>query len=321
MLTIDDKQKAIELLQLQQGIAKYTITSVSGGKTSAYMAIHYPTDYYIFACVLTEDPNCHIKDKGLLRQIQNKLPQFEGSRELDLTLINVLRLEQELGQEIIWVAGDNYDEIIRHKKALPNNRQRFCTELTKIKPIFEWCYMNLLEPTFHRVTGSIKSYLPVEMNIGFRADEFKRVFKALNVNWNSDIKQYNWSESGSCERWKQPLSCDIQGQFKDRHRYVDFDEWRVRQFPLFEDNVYKEDVVKYWIKKGWKFPDISNCDYCFFHTKHEIEKQLLNHPERFNWWCDKEKENGYTFKNKQNYLSFINTDNNVEEEFDCNCTD
>lgn len=30
-----------------------TITSISGGKPSAYMALHYPTDLYVFACVLT----------------------------------------------------------------------------------------------------------------------------------------------------------------------------------------------------------------------------------------------------------------------------
>jgi len=39
-----------------------SITSISGGKSSAWMALSYPTDLYIFACVLIEDAACAPKD-------------------------------------------------------------------------------------------------------------------------------------------------------------------------------------------------------------------------------------------------------------------
>ena len=45
-----------------------SVSSVSGGKTSAYMALHYPTDKYVFAVVKTLDKNAIPKDKGLLNQ-------------------------------------------------------------------------------------------------------------------------------------------------------------------------------------------------------------------------------------------------------------
>jgi hypothetical protein len=86
-----------------------TVNSVSGGKTSAYMALHHPADLNIFAAVLTDDPACVIRDRSLRTYAQDKLPLFDwdrgGCRELDLTLHNLRLLEQEIGQEIRWVAA------------------------------------------------------------------------------------------------------------------------------------------------------------------------------------------------------------------------
>jgi len=42
------------------------INSLSGGKTSSYMAIHYPADVNIFACVCIDDQNCMPKDLTVL---------------------------------------------------------------------------------------------------------------------------------------------------------------------------------------------------------------------------------------------------------------
>ena len=33
-----------------------TVNSLSGGKTSSYIAIHYPADYNVFALVHSDDP-------------------------------------------------------------------------------------------------------------------------------------------------------------------------------------------------------------------------------------------------------------------------
>jgi hypothetical protein len=77
-----------------------TINSVSGGKTSAYMYLNYPTDYSIFACVLSNHPTNKPSDIGVLRECQNRVPWFEGSMELEQTLKAILEVEQLGGKEI-----------------------------------------------------------------------------------------------------------------------------------------------------------------------------------------------------------------------------
>ena len=41
-----------------------TCTSISGGQSSAYIAVNYPTDYNVFALVTVTDKNCTPKDKS-----------------------------------------------------------------------------------------------------------------------------------------------------------------------------------------------------------------------------------------------------------------
>jgi len=124
-----------------------TITSVSGGKTSCMMSLKFPTDYYVFAVVLTKHTPSKPKDKGLLRECEKKIPHFIASLEADLTLKNILDLEQELGKEIKWVSSEFYldDFINQHtdypgfrsqKYLLPSFKNRFCTQYQKVIPIF-----------------------------------------------------------------------------------------------------------------------------------------------------------------------------------------
>ena len=40
-----------------------TVNSLSGGKTSTYIAIHYPADYNVFSLVRTNDTLCQYPDK------------------------------------------------------------------------------------------------------------------------------------------------------------------------------------------------------------------------------------------------------------------
>ena len=39
-----------------------TVNSISGGKTSAYIAANYPADYNVFALVRTDDKSCMYPD-------------------------------------------------------------------------------------------------------------------------------------------------------------------------------------------------------------------------------------------------------------------
>lgn len=160
-----------------------SVNSISGGKTSAYMAIHYPADVNVFALVKTTDVNAISQDKGLIKQVQARIPDFIASRELDSTLIEVLNLEQKLGNKIEWVsAKETFDDLINRKKMLPNSRMRFCTVELKLKPIFEFCY---------------QTYGLTIMNIGFRFDEKKRANRMLEncdraYYFTFKNKKYEW---------------------------------------------------------------------------------------------------------------------------------
>ena len=89
-----------------------TINSLSGGKTSSYMALHYPADYNIFSLVRIEDINCKPKDKSLIKYVSDKIGmEFIATAESDKTLYVMRDLEQLIGKEIIWVTGQTFDEL------------------------------------------------------------------------------------------------------------------------------------------------------------------------------------------------------------------
>lgn len=287
-----------------------TVTSVSGGKSSAYMALHYPTDFYVFCCVLTNDLNCTPKDKGLLRECQKRLPFFEGSRELDQTLVNLLRLEQEIGKEIKWISAEmTYDDIIKKRKMLPTRNRRFCTQELKIIPLSQYFYSYLFD----------EDNVPPLTNIGFRFDEKTR------VNKMSDCDQAKYQISLSCKITNAkgvPLK-------KKCHNWSEI-EWRIPCFPLFNDGVTKSDVIRFWDKKGWVFPNISNCDFCFNHTEKEIREQFKLYPERADWWIEQEKSfaninrnRPFSFKDRplKEILKTDQLDLFLDGDISCDCTD
>lgn len=91
-----------------------TIHSLSGGKTSSYMAVHYPADYNLFALVTIDDINCQPKDKGLIQKVSDKIGKdFIATAEDNSTLIAMFDLEQLIGKEIIWVTGKSFDNVIK----------------------------------------------------------------------------------------------------------------------------------------------------------------------------------------------------------------
>jgi hypothetical protein len=319
-LAVDDNQKALDALELTKGIGTPRITSISGGRSSAYMAVHYPADYLIFAVVLTDDPACRITDKGLLTDITKKCPNFEGSRELDQTLKNVLKLEQFLGQEIHWVWGITYDSLIRERKMLPNQAMRFCTQELKVLPIFEYIYSYVLQGEY---SSSLERFIPdpVEMQIGYRFDEPLRVYKMLGATRDSK-GGWDWSKLGSCEKFRTTLRCDVAGQFTRKHRWIENYEWRFRQAPMFSDFVTKNQVNLYWENRGWEFPEVSNCDFCFFHTAAELRKQKEMYPSRAEWPLRMEKEIGARFNKRASVADiFAGKSTPIIQEGCSACTD
>lgn len=275
-----------------------TVTSVSGGRTSSYMALHYPTDYNIFSLVRIEDKRCTPKDKKLIQYVEDKIQKpFIATAESDLTLYVLIQLEQELGKPIIWVTGNTFDETLyinpQNKHSLPNRRMRYCTADMKMLPIFWWCYLNLFE--------SEDDF--IKMNIGYRADEPRR---------------------SATDDYKYSLMCNNYGQ---RHNNWQTIEWRESHFPLRISGIDNLMIKSYFAHRPWYvFPKYSNCVGCFNKTEKELHEQFVLEPQKMNWFKEQEILKGRTW-NISDSLTNIETKDFTHGQqymFDnvtCNCTD
>tara|TARA_S200002703_G_scaffold36891_2_gene32048 strand:+ start:762 stop:1610 length:849 start_codon:yes stop_codon:yes gene_type:complete len=259
-----------------------TVNSLSGGKTSSYIAANYSADYNVFALVTTKDKNCLFPDKKVRQIVSDKIgKEFIGTLEMDAIIYTMLDLEQFIGQKIDWVSGKTFDEIIDRngKTYLPNVTQRFCTTEMKLQPIFEW---------WQKKINSV-----VEMRIGFRANEHRRaktMLEKTNKNGNSTFKT-------------------IVGKRGTRNKWANI-EWQKPTFPLIKDNIYKDNVEKYWKDKNVRFAYMNNCVGCFHRNEVLLKFMSDKQPNKFNWFLTAEKDTGYnvpTFKNGVTYKQIKNS--------------
>ena len=127
------------------------IFNFSGGKTSAYMVIHYylPGDLVIFCDTGREHPKTY--------KFINDFEAFEN--------IPVIKLKYEGG----------FEKLIEKRKAIPNNFKRFCTIELKVKTCRRYLRSN-----------GISKY---ENFIGFRYDEPLRV-KRRKQMWKNVIDKF-----------------------------------------------------------------------------------------------------------------------------------
>ena len=141
-----------------------TVNSLSGGKTSSYIAANYPADYNVFALVRIEDEKCKFPDKKIRQEVEDRIQApFIATAEDDMIIYTMLDLEQYIGQKIDWVTGKTFDNILTRsegKRYVPNVMQRFCTIEMKLEPITNWWWENIKEP--------------IEERIGFRANEIPK---------------------------------------------------------------------------------------------------------------------------------------------------
>ena len=139
-----------------------TVNTVSGGKTSSYIAANYPADYNVFSLVRTDDTKCMFPDDKIRQQVSDRLgTEFIGTLEDDTIIYTMLDLEQHIGQKIDWVTGKTFDEVIdKGGGTLPDPMRRYCTTEMKMKPMFEWWRNNV--------------NTPCEFRLGFRANETRR---------------------------------------------------------------------------------------------------------------------------------------------------
>lgn len=258
-----------------------TINSISGGQTSAYIAANYPADYNVFALVTTDDIKCQYPDAKVRQMVSDKIgKEFIGTLEDDVIIQTILELEQFIGSEIVWLSPKTFDSVIdsykmqNGKSFLPNQMMRYCTVDMKVKPIAQWCYDN--------------TDLPIEMRIGFRANEIKRANKMIERNLNGyESFKFKVGEKNGRNVWKTL-------------------PYRNVKFPLIEDNIYKDTIVEYWKDKQVTFAYKNNCVGCFHRNEMFLKHISEKSPKQFNWFVEQEKKNNQTFKKGITYEKIKN---------------
>lgn len=241
---------------------RVTVNSISGGKSSAYVAANYPAKYDVFALVRTEDTNCQYPDAKLRQVVEDRIQKpFIGTLEDDVIIRTMLDLEQFIGRPITWVSGITYDEVVREKGGwLPNKLHRYCTTHLKIEPIFYW---------WAETIG-----VPCEFRIGYRANELKRVVKSLERQNSDGLLEmkatFEKNERGQ-NKWEQV-------------------PWQAPVFPLFENRLYKDDIVNFWADKPVPFAELNNCVGCFHRNPILLRKMFDLHPNKMEWFAQQEEE-------------------------------
>ena len=263
-----------------------TVNSLSGGKTSSYIAANYPADYNVFSLVRTDDKKCMFPDAKVRQMVSDRLgTEFIGTLEDDMIIYTMLDLEQFIGSKIDWVTGKTFDEITARngKRYLPNVTQRFCTTEMKLQPIFDWWRKEINEV--------------IEMRIGFRANEQSRARTMLsktNKNGNSTFKA-------------------IVGKRKTQNKWANI-EWQKPSFPLIETPTFKDSIENYWSDKKVRFAYLNNCIGCFHRSPVLLKHMSEKHPNKFEWFISSE-ENGIgtrTFKNGMKYKDIKNSFKQIE---------
>lgn len=266
-----------------------TCTSISGGRTSAYLAANYPTDYNVFALVRTDDPACKFPDEKLRQAVEDRIQKpFVGTLEDDLIINTIFDLEQHIGRQISWVSGITYDEVVKSKGGwLPNKLHRYCTTWMKLDPIFYW---------WAEIIGE-----PVEMHIGFRANEGRRaktMQKKLNANGLLEFKATFQKHKDGRNKWEVV-------------------EWQRPTFPLIENGIFKDDIQAYWDKNPVRFAPFNNCVGCFHRNPIFLRKMAEAHPNKMEWFAQQEElDRKGQWRSDVTYRDIIKSQLQIELSFD-----
>ena len=240
-----------------------TVNSLSGGKTSSYIAANYPADYNVFSLVRTDDKNCMFPDAKIRQEVSDRLgTEFIGTLEEDMIIYTMLDLEQHIGSKIDWVTGKTFDNaIIKTKKGtryLPNKMARYCTTELKTMPILYWMYDVIKEP--------------VVMRFGYRANETRRAVKMMDKTDDegfTKVKATFTTLKDGRNSWAEYRYCKP-------------------EFPLINDNIYKDTIEQFWIDKDVRFAYMNNCVGCWWRSPLLLKKMHNKHPKKMQWFADQE---------------------------------
>lgn len=283
-----------------------TVNSISGGKTSAFVAAHFPADYNIFQLVRLNDPRAlwmKGKDEKTRQLISDRIGiEFIGTAEDDTIIYTILDLEQFLGKEIkILTAQPDFGKMIQGHgdRYLPSPLRRYCTSELKIQPTFDWWKENFNNE-------------PVEMRIGFRANEMYRMKKMINKCNNKRLLPFDHiigskeTKKGTQNVWETTF-------------------WQKPVFPLIENlPTFKDQIESFWEDKPVLFADLNNCIWCFHRELYLLRDQWDKEPVKMEIAAEYEDDRKYsndTFKavkhityrrikkmKPQNSLDFVDCD-------------
>ena len=239
------------------------VNSLSGGKTSSYIAANYPADYNVFSLVRTDDKKCLFPDAKIRQEVSDRLgKEFIGTLEEDTIIYTMLDLEQYIGTKIDWVSGKTFDDsIIKTKKGtkyLPNKMARYCTTELKTLPILHWMYEEVKEP--------------VIMRFGYRANETRRAIKMMEK-----------TDEDGFTKVKATFT-----KLKDGRNSWGVYKYCKPEFPLINDNIYKDTIEEFWKEKDVRFAYMNNCVGCWWRSPLLLKKMHNKHPEKMQWFADQE---------------------------------
>ena len=257
------------------------INSLSGGKTSSYMAAHYAADYNIFSLVRIASRK--FKDEAIRQIVEDRIQKpFIGTAEDDAIIYTMLDLEQHIGKAITWVSGQTFDEIIEAKGGyIPNKIARYCTTELKTMPILEWVITNI---------DSVPS-----MNFGYRANEGRRVSKMLE----------------RCENGIIRVKASFEKHQDGRNKWELFD-YCAPKFPLYEDGIHKDQIESYWQGKPVRFAYMNNCVGCFWKSPLLLHKMYERQPSKMEWFNEQEQKTGNRWRSDVSYKSIKNYKPQIE---------
>ena len=257
-----------------------TVNSISGGKTSSYIAKNFPADINIFSLVRIEDKDClwmKGKDEKTRQIISDKLgTEFIGTAEMDEIIYTILDLEQFIGSEITWITGKTFEEVIKQNYGyLPNKMTRYCTVEMKLKPIFNYLKEN--------------TELPVEMRIGFRPNEIKRAKSVLKRADETGLELFETiiGKIGKQNKWG-----------KVPYRYC--------KFPLIENNITKYIIYNYWNDKPVRFAYRNNCVGCVNRQPLMISHMASKDIDKVKWFQKQEIKTGNRFLSDVSFTKILN---------------
>lgn len=253
------------------------VTSVSGGKTSAFLAANFPTKELVFSLVRIEDKECTFPDAQLRKIVEDRIQApFIGTAEDDIIIYTILDLEQHLGTSINWVSGPTFEWVLANRGGwLPNKLHRYCTTSLKIEPIFNWWVKQF-------GVGN-----PVEMNIGYRANEVKRANKMAKRLDKDGLL----SMKATFEKWPS-----------GRNKWVTV-PWQKPCYPLIEASIYKDAIEDYWRDKKVRFAPFNNCIGCFNRNPVLLKHMFNTQPNKMAWFEKQEVPGKGTWKKGGSYSS------------------